>query len=224
MSLMLGLWINLAPLVLASAALPLQTIVTLLLARSSIRSAYSWVAGMTVVRLLQGFLFGFVLEEVEREAQGPKYFLGALLLVLALLLYVKAFRALVEAEDEDAPPPGWVTKAGSMSPLAAFAAGAGFMTLSVKFLVFTLGAIGAIADAQIGWTFSVVTFILFVVLAQGIPFGILVLASSSSSRSAAILDGFGAWLRRNKRAMTVIFGLIFGTWFLLKAAARLHLM
>src|SRR5215471_12304221 len=117
------LWSDLAPLILASAALPLQTIVTLLLVRSSIRSAYAWVAGMTVVRLLQGVLFGLVLGEVEKEQKGPQYFLGALLLVLALMLYVKAFRAWMGAEDEDAPPPRWLTKAGSMSPFTAFAAG-----------------------------------------------------------------------------------------------------
>ncbi len=221
---MFGLWSNLAPLVLASAALPLQAIVALLLARSSIRSAYAWVAGMTTVRLLQGVLFGIVLGEVENEPKGPQYFFGALLLVLCLLLYVKALRAAIGAEDEDAPPPRWLTKAKSMSPLAAFAAGAGFMTLSVKFLVFTLGAISAIVDAHVGIKLSVLTFVLFVVLAQCIPFAILVLASSSSSRSAAVLDGLGAWLQRNKRMITVVLGLIFGTWFLLKAAARLGLI
>jgi hypothetical protein len=67
---MFDLWSNLAPLILASAVLPLQTIVTLLLLRSSIRSAYAWVAGMTMVRLLQGVLFGVVLTASEEHA-GP---------------------------------------------------------------------------------------------------------------------------------------------------------
>ena len=179
---MVTLWSNLAPLVLASAALPLQTIISLLLVRSSLRSAYAWMAGMTTVRLLQGVLFGIVLGEVEKEQKGPQYFLGALLLVLSLLLYVKAFRAWMGAEDEDALPPAWATKAGSMSPFIAFAAGAGFMTLSVKFLVLTLGAISAIADAHVGLKLSVLTFVLFVILAQIVPFTILALASFPSSR------------------------------------------
>jgi len=223
---MLELWSNLAPLILASAALPLQTIVTLLLVRSSIRSAYAWVAGMTTVRLLQGVLFGVVLRASEAQSQpkSPQFFLGALLLVLALLLYVKALRTAMGADDEDAPPPQWIVKAGSMSPLTAFGAGAGFMTLSAKFLVFTLGAISAIADAHIGVKLSVLTFVLFVVLAQSTPFIIVALAASSSSRSASILEGFRAWLQRNNRVITIVFGLVFGSWFLLKAVTRLDLI
>ncbi len=223
---MFDLWSNLAPLILASALLPLQTIVTLLLVRSSLRSAYAWVAGKTAVRLLQGVLFGIILTAGETKSgpREPQVFLGALLLVMSLLLYVKALRSAVKAEDEDAPPPQWVTKAASMSPLAAFAAGAGFMTLSFKFLAFTLGAISAITEAHLGGKLSVLMFVLFVALAQSIPFAIVALASSSSSRPVAILEGFRAWLQRNKRAMGVIFGLVFGTWFLLKAFAHLGLI
>jgi NhaP-type Na+/H+ or K+/H+ antiporter len=58
---MSALWRDLIPLILVSAVLPLQTIVTLALVRSSIRSAYAWVAGMCLVRVLQGVLFGFVI-------------------------------------------------------------------------------------------------------------------------------------------------------------------
>ena len=227
---MVELWSNLVPLILASAALPLQTIVTLLLVRSSLRSAYAWLAGMTTVRLLQGVLFGVVLDASETKAgpTSPQYFLGILLLVLALLLYVKAFRAAIgardEAEDEDAPPPQWIAKAGSMSPLAAFAAGAGFMTLSFKFLIFTLGAIGAIAEAHLGKTHAALTFVLFVLLAACLPITILALASSGSNRSAALLEGVRQWLQRNNRWIVVIFGVLFGTWFLFKALARLGIV
>jgi Sap, sulfolipid-1-addressing protein len=223
---MFDLWSNLAPLILASSVLPLQTVVTLLLVRSSLRSAYAWVAGKTIVRLLQGVLFGVVLTASEEKLgpREPQVFLGALLLVMALMLYVKALRSAVKAEDEDAPPPQWVAKAGSMSPLAAFAAGAGFMTVSFKFLAFTLGAISAITEAHLGRKLSVLMFVLFVVLAQSVPFAIVALASSSSSRSAAILEGFRAWLQRNNRAIGIIFGLVFGTWFLLKSLSRLGLI
>jgi len=223
---MLDLWGNLVPLILGSAVLPAQTIVTLLLLRSSTRSAYAWVAGMTTVRLLQGVLFGIVLTASEEHAgpKSPQVVLGTLLLVLALLLYVMALRTATGAEDEDAPPPQWVVKAGSMKPLAAFAAGAGFMILSVKYMVFTLGAISAIADAPIGAALSVLVFVLFVTLAQTLPFCLLALGSSSSSRSAATLQGIGAWLQRNNRRITIIFGLIFGTWFLLKALTLLDVV
>ena len=222
---MLDLLGNLAPLIIVSAALPLQTIVTLQLVRSSTTAAFAWIAGMTTVRLIQGVLFGVVLSAAEQrsEPDSPRFVLAGLLLVLAGLLYVKAMRKALGAEDEDAPPAQWLTKAGSMSPLAAFGAGAGFMTISVKFLVFTLGAISAITEAGLGAKISVLMFILFVLLAEIAPLAILALAAAPSSKSAAILDGFGAWIQRNNRAITIVIGLVFGTWFLLKALKQLHL-
>jgi Sap, sulfolipid-1-addressing protein len=223
---MLDLWANLAPLIVVSAILPAQTIVALRLARASVKAAFAWVAGMTVIRLAQGIVFGVVLAESEANspAESSKPFLGTLLLVLAILLYVKALRKAVDSEDEDAPPPRWLARVGSMSPLTAFAAGAGFMTLSVKFLVFTLAAIAAIAEAHLGTRLSVLMFLLFVALAQIAPFTILALAVSSPERSAAILDEFSAWLRRNNRVISILFGLVFGTWFLLKSLKQLNVI
>ncbi len=217
------LWITLAPLIVASALLPLQTLVTLLLVRSSLRSAVAWVAGMTTVRLIQGVVFGVLISAAEEQAgpASPRYFTGALLLLLAGLLYMKALRKAVGAEDEDAPPPGWVEKAASMSPTRAFATGAGFMTISVKFLVFTLGAIGAITEAHMAAHSAALTFLLFVLLGQSVPFAIVALGASSSQRSAEILEGLRSWLQRNNRVITIVFGVFFGTWFLLKALAHL---
>lgn len=222
---MLEVWVNLAPLILASAVLPLQTVLTLQLARSSTAAACAWVAGMTAARIIQGFLFGFVflLSAEHRESGSPRIILGSILLLLALLLYVKAMRTAFGAEDEDAPPPGWLTKAGSMSPLAAFGAGAGFMTVSAKFLVFTLAAISAIGEAQMSTQASVLIFVLFVLLAAIVPIMILTLSGSSSNWSAAILSGFSAWLQRHRRGITILFGVVFGTWFLLKALKQLRL-
>jgi hypothetical protein len=61
------------------------------------------------------------------------------------------------------------------------------MTIIVKFWVFTLGAISAIADTHLGAKLSILTF------------------------------------KRNNRILTIVLGVIFGTWFLFKALARLGL-
>jgi len=220
---MVQLWSTLFPLILASAVLPAQTIFTLILVRSSIRSAIAWVAGMTTIRVIQGVVFGLLIPAGERQEgpDSPRYFVGVLLLLLAVLLYLKAARAALGSEDEDAPPPKWLGKASSMSPWAAFGAGAAFMTFNLKYLVFMLGAISAISEARIGVPLAALTFLLFVLLAQCPPLTILALASSSSSRSAAMLEEFSAWLRLRTRAITVVFGLVFGTWFLIKALSEL---
>src|SRR5579871_5809710 len=89
---MLELWADLTPLILASAALPLQTILTLRLVRSSRAAAFAWAAGMTTVRLVQGPLFKFVFTMNGNSSESsPQVLLGSFLLVMALLLYVKAF-------------------------------------------------------------------------------------------------------------------------------------
>jgi hypothetical protein len=112
-TLMVQVWSILAPLIVASAVLPAQIVVTLLLARSSLRAAFSWVAGMTTVRLIQGVLFGFVFSSVEAKSDTTSSGLaGGLLLVASLLLYAGAVKKLLakEAEDEDAPPPKWARR------------------------------------------------------------------------------------------------------------------
>jgi hypothetical protein len=73
----------------------------------------------------------------------------------------------------------------------------------------------------LGWSLATVTFVMFVLLAQSTPIAIVGLASSSSPRADAILDGLRNWLQRNRRAINITFAAIFGTWFLLKAGARL---
>ena len=223
---MRGMWLELAPLVLVSAVLPLQTIVTLALVRSSFRAALAWVAGMTVVRLMQGVLFGVILASSEAvpRSNGARPVLGTLLLVLALLLYVKSLREVLGAEDEDAPPPKWLAKVSSLSAATAFGAGAGFILVSAKFLIFTLAAIEVIGDAHVGPQLSVLIYVLFVALAQIIPLALLALGASSSSQSAAMLEGFSALLRRHNRTLVVLFGLIFGTWFLVKALKQLNVI
>ncbi len=71
---------------------------------------------------------------------------------------------------------------------------------------------------------SVLTFVLFVLLAHSIPLALLGLAASTSPRAAGILDGVSAWLKRNNRAITLVFSVIFGVWFLIKAADRLGML
>ena len=217
---------NLTPLILASAVLPLQTILTLWLVSRSKASALAWVAGLTTVRLLQGILFGFVFTVGARHSgqAEPQFVLGGILLVTALLLYAKAAREFLGAGDEDAPPPAWLQKAGVMSPAAAFGAGAAVMAFSVKFLVFTLGAINAIEKAHLGLARSVLMFCLFVVLAAFGPLSILALALSSSGRSNARLKSINAWLMDRRRIITIVFGLVFGTWFLIKALRQLQVI
>lgn len=224
---MLDLWTVLVPLIVGSAVVPVQIVATVVLLRSSFRTAAAWVGGMAAVRLVQGILFGFVFSEVvvgSASSGGPGIVGSSLLLVFAVLFFVTAIRQVLAGDDSDAPPPKWTDKAESMSWPAAFGAGAGYVAVSPKFWVFTLGAIGAIADAGLGRAASAVTFIAFVALALSGNLAVLVLAAVSPSRSATALQAIVDWLQGNNRVITIALGVVFGTWFLVKALSGFGLI
>lgn len=91
------------------------------------------------------------------------------------------------------------------------------MTISVKFLVFTLAAVGAIASLEANVARATLQFMLFVALGSSLPLTILVLAAPQSERGARILEELRAWLLRRSRVLNVLFGVVFGSWFLVKA-------
>ena len=221
---MLALWSTLVPLIIGSAVVPVQLVATIVLLRSSLRTAAAWVAGMAVVRLVQGFVFGVLFSEASAGSTasgGPGIVASGLLLAISLLFYVTAIRQLLGGDDGEDAPPKWMSRVGAMSPLTAFGAGAGYVAIAPKFWVFTLGAIGAIADAKLGSTAATLTFLAFVVLALSGNLVILGYVLASPTRSTAALNGLVDWLTRNNRVIMIALGLLFGTWFLAKALSGL---
>jgi hypothetical protein len=219
---MTGLWSSLIPLIVGSALVPVQIVVTVLLLRSSAGrfTAVAWVAGMTTVRLAQGVVFGLVLgsaTDAGSSADGPGTAASLLLLVVAIVFYVSAVKQLLREPDEDAPAPRWMAALEGIAPAKAYLMGAGLLVVSVKFWVFTLGAIAAIEEAAMGQTASVVTYLVFVVLAQSVTLVIIGIAYVMPHRAATLLDGISSFLSRNNRVIVIAIGAVFGTWFLLKA-------
>jgi hypothetical protein len=227
----MGLWSTLLPLVVASALVPVQITLSVLLLRSSIGTAAAWVGGMTATRLAQGVLFGFVFAEAGApEGQsGPGPVVSGILLVVALLFLVKAVKELIgggagDGIDEDAPPPRWMRLTESVTPGKAFLLGAGYIAVAAKLWVFTLGAIGAIDEAALGTAASVVLFLLFVALAEAIPIGVVAYAALAPSSSRSVLERVSLWFERNTRILVIVLGFVFGVWFLLKALQGLGVL
>lgn len=218
---MSDLWSSLIPLVLASAILPLQIAVTVLLAGASAgpAAAMAWVAGMLVVRLGQGVLFGLVLGQAAaaEDPAGPRLITSTLLLVVGVVLLVSAVRAWLQEPEDDTPSPRWMAVLASATPGRAFLAGAGVVAVSVKLWVFTLGAIGAIAEADLAPTSAAVVYLAFTAAALSIHLSIVGVAIAWPSRAAALLGGIRDALERNARPLKIGLGIVFGTWFLLKA-------
>ncbi len=168
------MWSSLIPLIVGSALVPIQIVITTLLLRSASGkvTALAFVAGMTAVRLGQGLLFGLILgsnASTEDMSDGPGSAVSLLLLVLAILFYVSALKQILNHPDDDAPPPRWMAVIDGVTPGKALALGAGVILISAKFWVFTLGAIAVIGDAGMDRPASIVAFVVFVAAAESDP-------------------------------------------------------
>lgn len=216
------LWSSLLPLIVGSALVPIQIVITTLLLRSSAgkMTAVALVAGMTSVRLAQGLVFGLIVGQGaagDETSAGPGNAVSLLLLAIAILFYVAALKQLLGHPDDDAPPPRWMAMVDGITPGKAFLLGLGLMAISAKFWVFTLGAIAVIGDAGMDPTASIVAFLIFVALAESVMLALIVVAYLLPARSAVILDRVSALLQKYNRALVIGLGLVFGTWFLIKA-------
>jgi len=221
-----GLWVSLVPLIIGSALVPIQIVITTLLLRSDSGrlTAVAWVAGMTTVRLAQGLVFGLILgsaSETGSSSGGQGTGVSLLLLAVAILFYVAALKQLTHQPDEDAPPPKWMAKVDGATPGRAYLLGVGLLAIGAKVWVFTLSAIAVIADAGMGQGASILTFLLFVILAESTHLALLGLAYAMPDRSVAALDRVAGFLRDKNRLLVIGLGLVFGTWFLVKALSGL---
>ena len=216
------LWGALLPLVIGSAVLPVQITVTVLLLRSSSGriAAVAWLAGMTVVRIVQGVAFGLVLGTGVAEAEGsdrPGPIALTLLLVVGVMFLVGAFRKLINEPDEDAPPPKWMAAMSTATPTQAFGFGAGVVVASAKLWAFTLGALAVIAEADLGRPGDVAAFLVFVVLAESIHLALMAVAYALPRRAGPALDRVTELLGRYNRPLMIGLGTVFGVWFLVKS-------
>jgi hypothetical protein len=223
------LWSSLIPLIVGGALVPIQIIITILLLRSNSGriTAVAWVAGMTTVRLAQGLVFGLLLgssSDSGSTSEGSGTAVSLLLLVLAIVFYVTAAKQLLKHPDEDAPPPRWMAMVDGMQPAKAYLVGVGLLAIGAKFWVFTLGAIAAIGDAGLDQGAAVLTFLVFVILTESIHLLVVGIAYALPDRSAALLDRIKGFMETYNRAIMIVLGLVFGTWFMVKALGGLGIL
>jgi hypothetical protein len=209
--------VDLLPLIIAAAVLPLWIIISLLLLRGEggvLRSA-AFSGGAMTVRVVQGLLFGFVFgaSADAGDAARANLIKSTLLLVLGILMLVAAYKKWRKEEDPDAPPPKWMTILSGMSALKAFGAGALLMTIAIKQWIFTLSAIATIGEAQLDQVTSTLVYLFFVVAAQSLMLAPIVVTIVAPAQSAKVLGSALGWLERNNRPITVAVSLIFGVWF-----------
>ncbi|WP_426564788.1 GAP family protein [Angustibacter sp. McL0619] len=220
---MFSLWSTLIPLILGCALVPVQSLATILLLQSEDgrRKATAWVIGMTSARVVQGLLFALLLHTSAAIAQdvddGPGAVASFVLLLVAMTMLLSALGAALRHEDPDAPPPRWLGVVDRISPANAFGIGTAMIVLSVKFWVFTVGAVTAIAGAGLPLPERVLTFALFIVLGESTLIALLAIGLVSPARAKPLLDRIVAWLTAKNRVLVMTLGTAFGIWFLVKA-------
>jgi Sap, sulfolipid-1-addressing protein len=217
---MFDLWSTLVPIAIATTLMPVELTFTLVMLRSSggVWRAGAWIAGKTVARVVQYVLLaGVLVTAVDDGEPGTSAVEGALLLVVAVLLLVGAARKATGQPDEDAPPPRWMTTVAGIRPARSSVLGAGFVAVSPKLWAFTMAAIGAIADAELGTVDGWVAYVVFVVLATAMHLAAWTLAVVSPARADATLGRLVDGLERNSRPIVIVLGAVFGAWFLLKS-------
>jgi hypothetical protein len=218
------LWPTIVPLTIATALVPIQIVVTILLLRRSVLCALAWIGGMTAARLVQGVVFGFVLTSADTtDGDGSGPVVSTLLLVVGLLFLTKAVRTLFDGpdgdddhEDDDAPP-GWLDRIDRTGAGGAFLLGAGLMAVSVKFWAFTLNVIAAISAAEVEQGQAIAAFVAYVVLANVVSLVLLGVTVTAPAAAHRLLDGLSDWMTAHSRAIIIVVGLVFGTWFVAQA-------
>ena len=217
---MTELILSLIPLAVAAALQPPQVIalVVLLQTRRGAANALAYIVGMIVFRLLLGGIFWVLISNVEEtvEARGGNFSLlvGTFILVLGILMLVHALRRGFSAHDEDEATASWLDKLVNVTPLRAALVGISFLALDPKDWLVDISVINLIADADLSGPKSLLAFLTYILMAQSLLLIPLILSFALPHRAQGGLAKLTAWMRRQQRAIEIVFALIFGLLFL----------
>lgn len=226
---MLELILSLIPLAVAAAFQPPQVIalVIVLQTRRGIANALAFNAGMAAFRLLLGGAFWLIVSTVEEaiESAGNQFdiLVGSVLVVLGLFMLVYALRRGVSAQGDDQAAASWLDKLESVSLLRSALVGAAFLALDPKDWIIDLSAVNLIADADLSALSSLLTYLIFVLMAQSLlwlPVVLVLVVPRWAHRRLAVLKN---WMKRHERSIEVAVALAFGSLFLYLGLGRLGL-
>ena len=210
---------DLLPYILGIAIVPVQLIIMLLFLKdpkSGLLKGSLFLAGLTTIRLLQGIIFGLILNfgTSADAANGKGPIVSTLLLVLGILLLITAYKKYKKEPDPDADPPKWMSAIESATNTKAFVFGLQLPLISPKLWVFILSAIGTISAAQLGQPISFYTFIVFILLAQSFLVLLVLIRLLLPKHSSSLINAASSWLANHNRIIVIVISLIFGVYFL----------
>jgi hypothetical protein len=233
--LLVSVLISLIPFIIASVAMPTWVLLVVVLLTQAKRrvEALAFVGGVTLVRLAQGFVFGLILSayDVPSIEGGPELELviSALLVAAGIVLWAAAlqqwlastpsFAAVAPSREQLAPlegagsiqggrEPRWRALASRITPARALLLGIALVTSSPRAWIFTLGAMGVIAQAPLRPITSLIAYLFYVLGANLLIVAPILLSSSSWFDAAA------RWLEFHNRTLVIGVSLVVGSIFL----------
>lgn len=216
---------DLFPMILGTVLAPVWIIIVLLVLRSpnGLVKAIAFIVGITIVRLLQGLLFGYILSGIDSAGASGELspVILIVLVVLGILLLISAIKTLMHEPDPDAPPPKWMKKLDQATAPALLGMGILFTLVAPKLWIFTLSAIGVIRSANLSPTESLTAFLTYVVGAQSLIMLPVLLYAIAPRQSASLLQSVSDWLMRYNSQITLVVSFVFGSLFLWKGISGL---
>jgi len=217
-NLMSNVLVDLIPFIIGGMVVPVQLIIMLMLLKNpqnGTQKGLLFFTGLTVVRLLQGIVFGLILNigASGKNEDGKGVIVSTLLLVLGILLLISAYKKFTKQPDPEDETPKWMENVVSASGFRTFLYGIHLPLMSPKLWVFMLSAIGTIAVAQLGRTLSYSTFLVFVLLTQAILLLLMMIRLLLPKNAVSILTSASTWLAKNNRTIMIVFSLVFGIYF-----------
>ena len=213
------------PLMFGAALVPVWVIIVFLFLRreGGLFKAVAFVSGLILVRLTQGFVFGWLLShsELERNESNASTIVSTLFLVAGILLWVTAIKLLLKEEDPDAPPPRWLAMFNSISAGKAFLLSLMWMTVAGKQWIFTLGALSIIRAGNLPIPKSILAFLFFVIGAQSLMLAPILAAGLAPKQSSHLLETSGQWMERHNQRIMIAVSAAFGAYFIYQGTTGL---
>lgn len=225
---MASLWSTLVPLILGGAVVPSYFLIEILLLQSDRGriKATLFVLGFIVMKMLQGLIFGNLLAVPAGEESGlaSSPVVSTLLLVVGIFFLTIAARYAISPARELEIPQTWLSAVDSITPIRSLLF-AGLLSLtSARFWLFTLGAVGAIKDSDLGPVASDVTFAVFVVLSVAPMIAIAGIAVLRPDRADQTLHHLRTWVERHARGIMIAMSLVLGVVMAYLGLSRLSVL
>jgi hypothetical protein len=205
---------TLLPLAIAVTISPIPIIaeILLLFTKRPVAAAAAYLVGFIVgVALVLGILV-LVANAIDLSKSGPSKGAGTLQLVLGVLLLVAAVRRFRHRpkEGEVAPSPKWMEGISSFTPQKSLGLGAAIGAANPKNIAVGVAGAAAISSAGLSAGQSIVSIVVYVVIAAAGVAAPLVVMVSLGDRAQGVLESWKAWLALNNATVMAVLLLVFG--------------